>query len=196
MSENRWSFFRKQEHLHSYNSQKCINDHQQREDLGGTGDKRLTNKIFSRMKLYFPWASSGLKYQTIAKIEKRIKSKLGKKKKKFKSFFLSYKARCAHLKWEGQSFSVQQSAPNPLFLDFNALEKALISWVQYFKIETQTSFSMNIQKKHKIFQCLRDWINSLGGCFCLSIRGHLLANKKWIVLMEDSWLKCYAPDLS
>lgn len=81
--------------------------------------------------------------------------------------------------WEGQGLSVGQSAPTPLFLDFNALEKALISWVQYFKIETQTSFSMNIQKKkkkkHKIFQCLRDRMSSVGAP---PRAGRLLTNER------------------
>lgn len=114
---------------------------------GGPGGKRLTNRILSCMKLYFLWASSCLKCQPTAKVKDRVKTR--KKKKKFKSFFLSYKARCAHQGGRDKVSSVRQSAPTPLFLDFNALEKALISWVQYFKIETQTSFSMNIQKSIK-----------------------------------------------
>lgn len=139
---------RKQEHLHSYNSQKCINDHQQKGRFGGTGDKRQTTTILSCMKLYFLWDWSCLKCQPTAKIEKRMKSKLGKKKKIQVILLVLQSPLCAS-GWEGQSLSIQQSAPTPLFLDFNALEKALISWVQYFKIETQTSFSMNIQKSIK-----------------------------------------------
>lgn len=60
---------RKQEHLHSYNSQKCINDHQRREDL--REHKRQTTTILSCMKLYFFWHSSCLKCQPTAKIEKK-----------------------------------------------------------------------------------------------------------------------------
>lgn len=124
MSENRWSFFRKQEHLHSYNSQKCINDHQQREDLGGTGDKRLTNKIFSRMKLYFPWASSGLKYQTTAKIEKRIKSKLGKKKKKIQVILLVLQSPLCASEVGGTKFFCSTKRSQPPFPGFQCLGKS------------------------------------------------------------------------
>lgn len=62
---------RKQEHLHSYKSQKCINDHQQKGGFRGeTGDKRLTYTILACMKLYFLWASGFLKCQLTANVEK------------------------------------------------------------------------------------------------------------------------------
>lgn len=35
-----------------------------------------------------------------------------------------------------------------------------------------------MNKKHKTFQFLQDWMSSLGGCFCLSITGHLLTIRK------------------
>ena len=125
MSENRWSFFRKQEHLHSYNSQKCINDHQQREDLEGTGDKRLTNKIFFHLKPYFLWASSGLKYQTTAKIEKRIKSKLGKKKKKKNSSHSSCLTKPAvRIRVGGTKFFCSTKFSQPPFPGFQCLGKS------------------------------------------------------------------------
>lgn len=107
---------RKQEHLHSYNSQKCINDHQQKGGFRGPGDKRLTNTILSCMKLSFLGASSCLKCQPTAKVKKRIKSKLGNKQtKKFKSFFLSYKARCAHQGGRDKVCLLDKALPPPPF---------------------------------------------------------------------------------
>lgn len=141
----------------------------------GTGDKRETNTILSCMKLYFLWASNCSKCQPTAKVEKRIKIKTNKKKKIIiQVILLVLQSPLCASGWEGQSLSVQQSAPSPLFLDYNALEKALISWVQYFKIETQTSFSMNIQKKRKKKSIKYFKVNKIGWTHwegvCLPVR--------------------------
>lgn len=73
---------RKQEHLHSYNSQKVHKWPPGKGGFGGTGDTRETNTILSCMKLYFLWASNCSKCQPTAKVVKRIKSNQSKRKKK------------------------------------------------------------------------------------------------------------------
>lgn len=89
------------------------------------GDKRQTTMILSCRKLYFLRALSCLKCQLTAKIEK--KDEIKTRKKKIQVILLVLQSLLCASGWEGQSLSVQQSAPTPLFLDFNALEKALIS---------------------------------------------------------------------
>lgn len=181
---------RKQEHLHSYNSQKCINDHQQRDDLGER-DKRLTNTILSCMRLYFLWASSCLKCQPTAKVEKRIKSKLGKKNSSHSSCLTKPAVR---IRVGGTKFVCSTKCSHPPFPGFQCLGKSSHFMSTVLQNRNSNKFQHEYSKKHKIFQCLRDWMNSLGGCVCLSIIGHLLTNKKWICLTVDRWLKCYAPD--
>lgn len=90
------------------------------------GDKRQTIMILSCRKLYFLRALSCLKCQLTAKIEKKDEIKT-RKKKKIQVILLVLQSLLCASGWEGQSLSIQQSAPTPLFLDFNALEKALIS---------------------------------------------------------------------
>lgn len=89
------------------------------------GDKRQTTMILSCRKLYFLRALSCLKCQLTAKIEK--KDEIKTRKKKIQVILLVLQSLLCASGWEGQSLSIQQSAPTPLFLDFNALEKALIS---------------------------------------------------------------------
>lgn len=89
------------------------------------GDKRQTTMILSCRKLYFLRALSCLECQLTAKIEK--KDEIKTRKKKIQVILLVLQSLLCASGWEGQSLSVQQSAPTPLFLDFNALEKALIS---------------------------------------------------------------------
>lgn len=89
------------------------------------GDKRQTTMILSCRKLYFLRALSCLECQLTAKIEK--KDEIKTRKKKIQVILLVLQSLLCASGWEGQSLSIQQSAPTPLFLDFNALEKALIS---------------------------------------------------------------------
>lgn len=77
------------------------------------------------------------------KREDQKQSKNVNKTKRFKSFFLPYKAAVR--------IRVGGASPCPRFLDINAFEKALISWVQYFKRETQKSFNIIVQM-HKILK--------------------------------------------
>lgn len=124
-------------------------------------------------------ASGCLKCQPTAKREKRMKSKLGKKIQVIPLVLQS--PLCASGR-EGQSLSIQQSAPTPLFLDFNALEKALISWVQYFKIETQTSFGMNIKKSIKYFD-----VYEIGWTHWEGVSACPLQDTSWPIRSELVW---------
>lgn len=162
---------RKQEHLHSYNSQKCINDHQQRKYLG-EGKEKKANTILFCMKLYFLWASSCLKCQPTAKREERIKLKLGKKIQVI--LFVLQSPLCASW-WEGQGLSTQQSSPTPLFPGFQCLGKSSHFMSTVLQNRNSNKFQHEYSRKHKIFQRLWDWMISQGRCFCLSIIWHLLS---------------------
>lgn len=97
--------------------------------------------------------------------EKRIKSKLENKQKKFKSFFSSYKAHCAHQSGRDKACLFNKVLPPPF--SWISMPWKKLSFYEYStsKIETQISFSMNIQKSIKYFNVLiRDWMNSLEGC--------------------------------
>lgn len=86
---------RKREHLHSYNSQKCINDHQQKGGFGGNERSKTSQYDFVSHEAVLPVSLKLFKMPT--NCQSRAKDKIKtRKKKKFKSFFLSYKARCAH----------------------------------------------------------------------------------------------------
>lgn len=92
-----------------------------REDLGETRDKRLANTILSRMKLYFLWASSCLKCQPTAKVEQRIKSKLGKKKNSSHSSCLTKPA--VRIRVGGTKLVCSTKCSHPPFPGFQCLGK-------------------------------------------------------------------------
>lgn len=140
------------EHLHSYNPQKCFNDHHGRR----LGDKR--SKWF-HMKSHFLWASSCSRYQTTAKVDKITKQK---QEKKLNSSLSSRLTKPTVRIRAGVAQSPVQSAPAPLFLDFNALEKKLSFHEYSTSTLKQNSFIMNI-KKHQMFHRLWDMMISLGG---------------------------------
>lgn len=144
----------KWEHLHSYNSQKCINDHHGR----GLGGKKANNILF-HMKVILPVSLKLFIIPNNCQRRQNYKPIIGKHKN-FKSFFLSYKAHCAK---EGGSGTVTCSkCSRPSFPGFQCLGKSshFMSTVLQHRNKQVSSWT----RKHKIFQCLWDMMNSLGGC--------------------------------
>lgn len=143
---------RKQEHLHSYNSQKCINDHQQREDLGDREIK--TNKYhFVLHEAVLPVSLKLFKMPTNCQSRDKDKLKTRKqKKKKFKSFFLSYKARCAHQGGRDKVCPFNKALPPPF--SWISMPWKKLSFYEYSTSKLKLiQVSAWIFKKHKIFQC-------------------------------------------
>lgn len=146
-----------------------------REDLGGKREIKdqhiLTYTILACMKLYFLWASGFLKCQLTANVEKRIKSKLWNKQKKFKSF-LSYKARCAHQGGRDKARLFNKVLPPPFFLDFNALEKSSHFMSTVLQNRNSNKFQHEYlkkkKKKHKIFPMFPR-LDELTGRVCLPV---------------------------
>lgn len=109
--------------------------------------------------------------------QNREKDEIKTRKKKFKSFFLSYKARCAHQGGRDKVCLFNKCSHSP-FPGFQCLGKSSHFMSTVLQNRNLNKFQHENSKKHKIFQCLRDRMNSLGRCVCLSIIGHLLTNKK------------------
>lgn len=80
----------KQQQLHSYNSSKCINDHRWNNE-GEVLDETSCRDVAPR-RLTTPTTA---RQPSRERTKQRKISRLVEKKKKFKSFFLSYKAHCA-----------------------------------------------------------------------------------------------------
>lgn len=164
----------------------------------GIGDKRLNKYDFVLHEAVLHVSLKLFKMPNNCQNREKDKIKTRKQtKKKFKSFFLSFKARCAHQSGRDKVCLFNKVLPPP-FPGFQCLGKSshFMSTVLQNRNSNkfQHEYSKKKKKKHKIFRCWRDWMNSLGGYVCLSTVGHLLTKWKWNCLMMDSWLKCYAPN--
>lgn len=161
---------RKQEHLHSYSSQKCINDHQQKLGFGGTGGKRETNTILSCMKLYFLGVSNCLKCKPTAKVEEKIKSKREKKKKN--SSHSSCLTKPAVRNRVGGTKSVcSTKCSQPPFPGFQCLGKSSHFMSTVLQNRNSIKFQHELfkkKKKHNIFQMFTR-LDEFTGRVCLPV---------------------------
>lgn len=120
----------KQQQLHSYNSSKCINDHR-RDDQGKVlgGDEPPTCRSASSHNA----KDCRAKGQNKEKKTRRGKEKKGKK---FKSFFLSYKAHCAVRVGGAKLDCFNQSAPTRPLSPARGKKKLSFHEYSTSKIET------------------------------------------------------------
>lgn len=120
---------RKREHLHSYNSQKCINDHQQKGGFGGNERSKTSQYDFVSHEAVLPVSLKLFKMPT--NCQSRAKDKIKTRGKKNSSHSSCLTKPAVRIRVGGTKLVCSTKCSHPPFPGFQCLGKKKLSFHEY-----------------------------------------------------------------